>query len=218
VIKGVIFDLDGVLVSTGKLHYKAWKRLADELGIWNFNEADAAAQRGVSRMASLEILLRKSDKKYTEEEKAYFAEIKNGYYVEMLSQIDAGNILEGSVKFIERLKEKGILLAVGIASKNAPLILEKTGLLKNFDAVVCGLEVTHSKPDPQVFLLAAEKLILAPSECLVIEDARAGIEAALAAGMTALAVGTAAECGLAHFSTQNLKTAGEIFDDLLEIM
>jgi beta-phosphoglucomutase len=211
-IKAVIFDLDGVLVSTDFLHYSAWKRLADEEGIMGFNETDALRQRGVSRMASLEILLEKSEKVYTETEKTELADRKNGYYVDSLSKVNETSILKGVTEFIEALKEKGMLLGVGSASKNAPLILQKTDLLKYMDAVVCGLEVTRSKPDPQVFLMAAEKLGVKPENCLVIEDADAGVAAAKSGGMYALAVGAAKENPDADYSAESLEDFKSVLD------
>lgn len=188
-IKGVIFDLDGVLVYTDEMHYLAWKRLADELGIHGFTRKDNERQRGVSRMASLEIVLEKSDTVYTEEEKVKLAEKKNDYYKELLQQLDDGAVLKGAKEALIKLREMGILIGVGSVSKNTPVILEKTGLLPLIDKVSCGLDITKSKPDPEVFLVAAKKLALPVEECLVVEDAAAGIQAAKAAGMRSLAVG-----------------------------
>lgn len=188
-IKGVIFDLDGVLVSTDEMHYQAWKRLAQELHITGFTREDNRRQRGVSRMASLEIVLEKADRTYSEEEKIEFAERKNGYYLELLEEMDESAVLENVKDVLEKLKNRGLLLAVGSASKNAPVILEKTGLMPYFDKISCGLDTTKSKPDPEVFLVAAKKLGLPPEECLVVEDSAAGIEAAAAGGMKSLGVG-----------------------------
>lgn len=188
-IKGVIFDLDGVLVSTDEMHYQAWKRLAQELHITGFTREDNRRQRGVSRMASLEIVLEKADRTYSEEEKIELAERKNGYYLELLEEMDESSVLENVKDVLEKLKNRGLLLAVGSASKNAPVILEKTGLMPYFDKISCGLDTTKSKPDPEVFLVAAKKLGLPPEECLVVEDSAAGIEAAAAGGMKSLGVG-----------------------------
>lgn len=188
-IKGVIFDLDGVLVSTDEMHYQAWKRLAQELHITGFTREDNRRQRGVSRMASLEIVLEKADRTYSEEEKIELAEQKNGYYLELLEEMDESAVLENVKDVLEKLKNGGLLLAVGSASKNAPVILEKTGLMPYFDKISCGLDTTKSKPDPEVFLVAAKKLGLPPEECLVVEDSAAGIEAAAAGGMKSLGVG-----------------------------
>ena len=188
-IKGIIFDLDGVLVSTDEMHYLAWKRLADELQITGFTREDNRRQRGVSRMASLEIVLEKADRVYTEEEKAELAERKNNYYLELLENMDESAVLENVKEVLADLKKRGLLLAVGSASKNALIILEKTGLMPYLDKVSCGLDTTKSKPDPEVFLVAARKLELPPQECLVVEDAAAGIEAAAAGQMKSLGVG-----------------------------
>lgn len=188
-IKAVIFDLDGVLVTTDELHFKAWKALAEELGITGFTMADNARQRGVSRMASLEVVLEKTDKTFTDEEKVALAEQKNSMYVKSLDTLSPSDALGGVNEFIGYLKEKGIKTAIGSASKNTPLILEKTKLADKFDAISCGLDTTKSKPDPEVFLIAAGKLGIAPEECVVIEDSDAGIEAAKAGGMYAVAVG-----------------------------
>lgn len=188
-IKGIIFDLDGVLVSTDEMHYQAWKRLAEELGITGFTREDNVRQRGVSRMASLEVVLEKADRVYSEEEKVALAERKNSYYLELLEHMDDSAVLEGVKGVLTQLKSRNLLLAVGSASKNAPAILEKTGLMPYLDKVSCGLDTTKSKPDPEVFLVAAKKLELPPEECLVVEDSAAGIQAAAAGGMKSLGVG-----------------------------
>ena len=190
-IKAVIFDLDGVLATTDELHFEAWKALADKLGINDFTKADNVRQRGVSRMASLEVVLEKTDRAFSEEEKLALAEEKNEIYVRSLSALSETDVLSGANEFIDYLKSKGIKTAVGSASKNTPLILEKTKLAGKFDAVSCGLDTTKSKPDPEVFLIAAKKLGVAPCDCVVVEDSDAGIEAAKTGGMYAIAVGAA---------------------------
>ena len=205
-MQGVIFDLDGVLVSTDELHYQAWKKLADELGITEFNREDNVRQRGVSRMASLEVVLEKGDKEYSEEEKVEMAERKNDYYKEMLESLDDSAVLPGAFDTLKMLRERGILTAVGSASKNAPLILEKTGLLPLIDKISCGLDVTKSKPDPEVFLVAASKLELAPEKCLVVEDSKAGIDAAKAGNMKSLGVGPFHDELGADFHSRTLAT------------
>lgn len=188
-IKTVIFDLDGVLVSTDKLHYKAWKKLAEELEIYDFTKADNEKQRGVSRMDSLEIVLRKGSKTYTLEEKEELAERKNNYYKEFLLDLDESAVLSGVIQTLEMLKNKKIPIGIGSVSKNTPTILEKTKLLQYVDEVSCGLDISRSKPDPDVFIIAAHKLAAVNGECLVVEDAKAGIEAAHSAGMKTLGVG-----------------------------
>ncbi len=203
-LKAVIFDLDGVLVSTDEMHFKAWSRLAEEIGITTFTKEDNIRQRGVSRMASLEIVLEKSDKSYTDEEKAELADRKNSYYCEMLKTLTPDDVLDGALDFLKLLKANNIKTAVGSASKNAPVILEKTGLTEYLDAISCGLDVTKSKPDPEVFLKAAEKLGIEPKDCLVVEDAHAGVLAAKNGNMYALAVGAAYGDADADFSAKSL--------------
>lgn len=211
-IKAVIFDLDGVLVTTDELHFKAWKALAEELGITGFTKADNARQRGVSRMASLEVVLEKTDKTFTDEEKLALADRKNTMYVKSLDTLSPSDTLGGVNEFIGYLKEKGIKTAIGSASKNTPLILEKTELVDKFDAISCGLDTTKSKPDPEVFLIAAEKLGISPSECVVIEDSDAGIEAAKAGGMYAVAIGEAEHNEKADISVASLKDLYRIIE------
>lgn len=203
-IKTVIFDLDGVLVTTDELHYQAWRQLADEEGITSFTREDNLRQRGVSRMASLEVVLEKTDKEYSDEEKLALAERKNNIYVESLANLDKSAVLDGVFEFIAFLKEKNIKTAVGSASKNTPLILEKTGLAGLFDVVSCGLDTQKSKPDPEVFLIAADRLGVPYENCLVIEDSDAGIQAAKAGGMLALAVGAAKGNVQADYHAENL--------------
>lgn len=203
-LKAVIFDLDGVLVSTDEMHFKAWSRLAEEIGITTFTKEDNIRQRGVSRMASLEIVLEKSDKSYTDEEKAELADRKNSYYCEMLKTLTPDDVLDGALDFLKLLKANNIKTAVGSASKNAPVILEKTGLTEYLDAISCGLDVTKSKPDPEVFLKAAEKLGIEPKDCLVVEDAHAGVLAAKNGNMYALAIGAAYGDADADFSAKSL--------------
>lgn len=212
-IKAVIFDLDGVLVTTDELHYRAWKQLADEEGITGFTRKDNLRQRGVSRMASLEVVLEKADRKYSDEEKLALAERKNNIYVASLAKLDKSAVLSGAFEFIEFLKKEGIKTAVGSASKNTPLILEKTELADKFDAVSCGLDTQKSKPDPEVFLIAAERLGVPYENCLVIEDSDAGIQAAKAGGMYALAVGAAKDNQQADYRAEGLsdKDAKTIF-------
>ena len=209
-IKAVIFDLDGVLVTTDVLHFNAWKKLAEELGITNFTKEDNARQRGVSRMASLEVVLEKSDKVYSQNEKLKFAEKKNNDYIKSLETLSESDVLGGVFEFIDMLKSNGIQTAVGSASKNAPLILQKTCLFDKFDAICSGLDTQKSKPDPEVFLKAAEKLGENPENCLVVEDSDAGIEAAKRGGMYALAVGAAKNNPLADYSAESLETLVEL--------
>lgn len=189
--KGIIFDLDGVLCHTDHYHYLAWKRLADRLNI-PFNEQDNNRLRGVSRMESLEIILEKSSQTYTEEQKASFAEEKNEEYRELLQQMKPEDIAE-EVRETLTLLKKQFLLAVGSSSKNTQLILEKTNMKQYFDAIADGNDIKKSKPDPEVFLIAAERIQLKPEECLVVEDAKAGVEAAVNGGFDCAGIGDASE-------------------------
>lgn len=187
-IKAVIFDLDGVLCFTDQYHYQAWKTLADELGIY-FDEKINDRLRGVSRMASLEIILEKSDRQYTQEEKMAFTEKKNALYRKLLHNMSPADVTEEVRQTLSELKRRGYRLAVGSSSKNAQFILEQIEITSYFDAVADGNDIIRSKPDPEVFLVAAKKLGIVPEKCVVVEDARAGIQAAKAGNMTAFALG-----------------------------
>lgn len=186
-IKAVIFDLDGVIVSTDDCHYEAWKKLSDEEGIY-FDRKINDRLRGVSRMASLEIVLERANKAYTDEEKVKLAERKNGYYRDFIKKLTPNDILPGVMDNLEELKKNGIKIAIGSSSKNTPIILKQIGLDCYFDAVSDGNNITHSKPNPEVFLKAAEMLKIPPENCLVVEDADAGIEAGKKGGMKTLSV------------------------------
>ncbi len=203
-IQAVLFDLDGVLVSTDELHFLAWERLAHDLSITTFTRADNARQRGVSRMESLEVVLEKSGYSFSTEEKLALAKKKNGYYVDLLQSVNENYVLPNAKNTILRLREMGMRIAVGSASKNAPFILAQTGLLPLLDAVASGKDITRSKPDPEVFLVAAKKLNIQPAHCLVVEDADAGIEAGHAGSMRTLAVGPAQNHPLADFRAKSL--------------
>lgn len=188
-IKAVIFDLDGVLVSTDELHFQAWKRLANELHISNYTKADNEKQRGVSRMASLELLLAKGERKYNQEEKALLAERKNNFYKELLLTLDESVVLPGVVETLHMLRERNMLIGIGSASKNTHVILQKAKLLSFIDEISCGIDITRSKPQPDVFIVAAHKLKIENDKCLVVEDSQAGIDGAHSAGMKTLGVG-----------------------------
>lgn len=203
-IKAVIFDLDGVIVSTDDYHYRAWKKISDEEGIY-FDREINERLRGVSRMESLEIILEKSNKEYSEEEKLSFAERKNSLYRNLLEELTSKDILPGVMNLLESLKNKGIKIAIGSSSKNTKFILNKIGLNDYFDAISDGTEIKNSKPDPEVFLLAAEKLSIEPKDCLVVEDADAGVEAGLDGGMKVLAVGYAASNEKANLRMKSLE-------------
>ena len=202
-LKAVIFDLDGVIVSTDECHYQAWKRLADSEEIY-FDREINKRLRGVSRMESLAIILERSDKVYPDDAKERMAQAKNDYYRKLIADLTPAQILPGVMAFLDDLRKAGLKLAVGSSSKNTPLILDRIGLAHFFDAVADGNEITKSKPDPEVFLLAAQKLGIAPESCAVVEDAEAGIEAALAGGMLVLSVGAAAGSQRAACRAQDL--------------
>lgn len=186
-MKGAIFDLDGVIVDTAKYHYLAWKELAERLGFF-FSEEDNERLKGVSRMHSLEILLEVGNITATEEEKLQMADEKNKRYVDMLATLDKSELLEGAEEYLKKLKSEGVLISLGSASKNAPIILEKLGIYDLFNAIVDGNNVSKAKPDPEVFLKGAEMLGLDPKDCCVFEDSQAGIEAARAAGCSVVAI------------------------------
>ena len=190
-MKAFIFDLDGVLVSTDKYHYQAWKKMADDEGIY-FDEKINDRLRGVSRMASLGIVLERARRQYTEEEKVALANKKNDLYRDLLKNLTPADRLAGVTETLEKLRTEGFLLAVGSSSKNTPTILDKIGYGGYFDAVSDGNNITKSKPDPEVFVKAAEMLKLPAEECFVVEDAKAGIDAAKAGGFVSVGIGDAA--------------------------
>lgn len=187
-LKACIFDLDGVIVDTAKYHYIAWKEIARELG-FEFTEQHNERLKGVSRMRSLEILLEVGGIQLDEATKLKLAEKKNENYVSYILKMNEDEILPGVKRFLHELKDHGIKIAIGSASKNTPLILKRIGLSELFDAVIDGNKTSTAKPDPEVFLLGAKALGVNPQECIVFEDAEAGIEAAVAAGMKSVGVG-----------------------------
>lgn len=189
--RGIIFDLDGVICSTDEYHYQAWRALADKIGATGFGRADNARQRGVSRMESLEVVLEKAPKTYTPEEKLGLAKWKNNTYRELLANMSPADLTEEVKDTLDALRQKGLLLAIGSSSKNAPFILERIGLGDYFDRISDGNNITHAKPDPEVFLLAAQYLGLEPKDCLVVEDAFSGIDAGIAGGFDTAAIGDA---------------------------
>jgi len=185
---GFIFDLDGVIVDTAKYHYLAWKRLADELGI-GFTEEQNEQFKGVSRKRCLEILLEMGGLTVSEEQFNAWLEEKNIDYLKYIEKMDASEILPDVPKVLAYLKQHNVPMALGSASKNAIPILNKVGLFSYFNAIVDGTHVAKAKPDPEVFLIAAKDLGLKPEDCIVFEDALAGIEAANTAGMISVGIG-----------------------------
>lgn len=207
--KAIIFDLDGVICHTDVYHYRAWKTLADRLNIY-FDEVINNRLRGISRMESLEIILQGDEKKYTESEKQALAEEKNEIYVKLLAQMSEKDLSKEVRDTLFELKNKGLLLTIGSSSRNTKLILRQIGLDNFFDAVSDGNNIIRSKPDPEVFLKAAEFSNTEPKDCLVVEDSEAGIKAAIAANMECTAIGDGINC---HKSTYEIKE----FRELLQI-
>ena len=194
--RALIFDLDGVIVDTAKYHYIAWKELAEELYI-PFTEKDNERLKGVSRMASFEILLGLGNLTMSEEEKQFYCNKKNERYVSYIQQMTEDEVLPGVCSFLEAAKRAGYGIALGSASKNARMILENLKLTQYFDAIVDGNKVSKAKPDPEVFTLGAQLLFIPYEDCIVFEDSIAGIEAAHAVGMSAVGIGDSAQLGSA---------------------
>lgn len=186
----IIFDLDGVICSTDRYHYLAWKRLADEEGIY-FDETINTRLKGVSRMESLNIILERAERKYTEAEKRALCERKNKYYLKLLEGLNEGDLMQGALPTLVRMRELGVKTAVGSASKNARFILKKLGIEDCFDEVADGTMVLHNKPHPEVFVKACDLLNEYPGKCLVVEDAVAGVEAAYRGGFDCAGLGDA---------------------------
>ncbi len=189
--KAVIFDLDGVICFTDKYHYQAWKEMADGIGVY-FDEVINNRLRGVSRMASLDIILERSEKSYKEKKKEKLAAQKNEIYKKLLEQMSPADLSDEVKNTLDELRKRGYKLAIGSSSKNTKMILKQLGLDGYFDAISDGTNITHSKPDPEVFLKAAQFLGMDPEACLVVEDALAGIDAAVAGGFDSAGVGEAA--------------------------
>jgi beta-phosphoglucomutase len=189
-IKACIFDLDGVIVDTAVYHYKAWRRLANQLG-FDFTEEQNEELKGISRIESLKIILNWGSVSKSDEEMQELATLKNTWYVEMITKMTPSEILPGAKEFLELVREKKYLTALGSASKNSETILNQIGLMHLFDALVDGNKVTKSKPDPEVFLVGAKELNVKPEECVVFEDAIAGVQAAKRGNMKAVGIGKA---------------------------
>ena len=196
-IKACIFDLDGVIVDTAHYHYLAWKRLANELGI-DLSVEDNEKLKGVSRMHSLEIILKMGDISLSQHDKELLANKKNSWFVDYVERMAPEEIFPGVKDLIHQMREKGLKVALASSSKNAITVIQLLHIQNEFDAVVDGTMITHSKPHPEIFLLAAKKLNIDPSECLVFEDAESGVEAALAAGMKCVGIGSPKQLGKAN--------------------
>lgn len=207
---GVIFDLDGVICSTDEYHYEAWQALAQKLGIDDFTREDNNRQRGVSRMESLEILLEKCPRKFTDDEKAKLADEKNAMYVELLQNMSVLDLSNEVKLTLNTLKKAGLKLAIGSSSKNTHLILKRIGLDDFFDAVSDGNGISKSKPDPEVFLRAAKMLGLPTQKCLVVEDATSGILAAHRGGFDSAGIGDASLDKLTTYPIENFSQISRI--------
>lgn len=210
-IKACIFDLDGVIVDTARYHYLAWKRLADELNI-SFEERDNERLKGVSRMASLNILLELGGRQASDEEKTKLAARKNLWFVDFINHMNRSEIFVGVEDLLRDIRLQGILVGLASSSKNAPQVVKALGIAALFDAIVDGSMVTRTKPDPEIFLLAASLLNVPPVNCVVIEDAAAGIEAAKAAGMKCIGVGSREQLSAADLVVEK---TGEITSSVL---
>ncbi len=202
-LKACIFDLDGVIVDTAKYHYLAWKKLAVMLNI-QFSRKDNERLKGVSRMASLDIILEIGKMSLDYKKREEYAALKNEWYLDYIRRMTPDEILPGSLELISELKNAGIKVALGSASRNTPLILERLGIGKLFDAVADGNVVSKAKPDPEVFIEAAKMVGAAPADCVVFEDAIAGVEAALAAGMICIGIGSEKILTDAHYVVSGL--------------
>lgn len=205
IIKGCIFDLDGVICDTAKYHYLAWKRLADNLCI-HFTESENELLKGVSRMKSLDILLGVSATSYTEQEKLQMATQKNEWYVDYIHQMTKAELNTGILDFISILKAENLKIALGSVSKNTSLILHKLEIEDLFNAIIDGNTVANAKPDPEVFLKAAESLELPPENCIVFEDAISGVQAAHNANMKCVGVGSPVILNSADYNIPDFKS------------
>ena len=215
-IRLCIFDLDGVICNTAKYHYLAWKELADDLHI-PFDLQDNERLKGVSRMDSLDIILSLGNQEdITQEEKLIMAERKNTRYVEMISKMERGEILPGVEAFLKELREQGMKIALGSASKNTAIIMDRLNLREAFDYIVDGTMIVNTKPDPEVFLKSMEYYGLKPKECLVFEDAAAGVEAAHRGGMRCVGIGNKADLPKADYLMPGF--AGISFYTILEAL
>ena len=205
-IDAVLFDLDGVIVRSDEYHYRGWKQLADEEG-WDFDKTLNHQLRGVSRMDSLQIILDHNNVEISEEEKRALADRKNGYYRQSLSDMNEGDYIPGAVELMDELSNSSVKMAICSSSRNAPFILDVLGIADRFETVVSGHDIDRAKPDPQIFLLAAERIGVPAARCVVFEDAESGIQAARNAGMHSVGVGSA----------DHLPSATVVVADLTEV-
>jgi beta-phosphoglucomutase len=209
-MKGIIFDLDGVIIHTDHYHYLAWKKMCDQFHL-SFNEQINHKLRGVSRLDSLEIILEHNDTTFSDEQKTLMTDIKNDYYKEFLSTLSKNDLDKNIKDTLYQLKKLGYKLSIGSSSRNAKLILKNIELLDFFEVISDGTNIKASKPDPEVFLKAAKWMGLNPNECAVVEDAVAGILAAKAGGMVAVGIGDAKSSSLADYKIDEAKDLLKIF-------
>lgn len=209
--KAFIFDLDGVIVDTARFHFAAWQEIANQIGI-HFSEKENEQLKGVSRVNSLDLILKWANKTITQEEKDVYLKEKNEIYLSNVEKLTKEDVLPGVLDIINYLRENGYKVGLGSASKNARPVLGKLAISELFDAIVDGTNVTRSKPDPQVFAMGAEILKVSPEECLVIEDSLSGLEAAQLIKMKTIGVGGSIELEIADYTYDNL---AEIDTDLL---
>lgn len=211
-IKAAIFDLDGVIVDTAKYHYLAWKKLANELG-FDLTEEDNERLKGVSRIRSMEIIAQIGGIRLPEDEIVRLADRKNEWFVEYIRNMKPDEVFPGVAGLIEQLRAKGLRIGLASSSKNAPMVLDILGIIPLFDVVVDGTMIIHSKPDPEIFLLAAERIGIPPKSCLVFEDAEAGVEAAVRAGMKCVGIGSEEQLGKADLV---IRRTGDFSTDMLQ--
>src|SRR5918993_2979005 len=211
-IRAFIFDLDGVITDTAEYHFRGWKRLADEEGL-SFSREDNEHLRGIPRRESLMLILR--DHVYPEEKIQEMMERKNSYYLELIKEISPRDLLPGARELLEEVRAAGLKNALGSASKNASEVIERLGIRSLFDAISDGHSVERQKPAPDLFLHAAQQLGLSPAECIVVEDAAAGIEAARAGGFRSVGLGPAERVGKADGIFPSL--SGVHLSDLLKV-
>lgn len=211
-IKGCIFNLDGVIVDTAKYHYISWKRLANQLG-FDFSEEQHQQLRGLSRIASLEKILEWGDMYMTEAEKLHWSDVKNNWYVELISNLKPGDVLPGALLFLRQVREAGMKIALASASRSARQVLITTKLETYFDSIIDGHSTRKAIPDPECFILAALAIGLQPYECIVFEDAALGVLAGLAGGFHVVGIGNPDYLPKAHLVIPGFENLS--FPDLL---